>query len=63
MNEHFIRLSTSIVGFALIGALVGYLREGSFIGMLAGAIFFVVICGVVGLLMTDSRSPKTIQQV
>ena len=57
MNERYIRLSKLFASFALVGAIVGYLREASFFGTLAGAIFFMVIWGIVGLLMTDSRSP------
>jgi uncharacterized membrane protein (UPF0136 family) len=56
MTERHNKLFKLLASFALVGAIVGYLREASFFGTLAGAIFFIVICGVVGLLMTDSRS-------
>jgi len=57
MNGRHIQLSKLFASFALVGAIVGYLREASFSGVLAGAIFLLVWGGIVGLLMTDSRSP------
>ena len=57
MNERNIHLAKLLGPLAVIGAIVGYLREASFSGMLAGAIFFLVLGGIVGLLITDSRSP------
>lgn len=57
MNERHFRFFILLSSFALVGALLGYLRDGSLSGMLAGAFFLVVISGVVGLLMTDARSP------
>jgi uncharacterized membrane protein (UPF0136 family) len=56
MNERNIHLAKLFGPLAVIGAIVGYLREASFSGMLAGAVFFLVLGGIVGLLITDSRS-------
>ena len=56
MNERNIHLAKLLGPLAVIGAIVGYLREASFFGLFAGAIFFFVLGGIVGLLITDSRS-------
>lgn len=56
MKERNIQFAKLLGPLAVIGAIIGYLREVSFSGMLAGAIFFLVLGGIVGLLITDSRS-------
>jgi len=56
MNGRYIRLAEPCDFFAFVGAIIGYLRYTSFSGMIAGALFFLVVWGIVGLLITDSRS-------